>query len=75
MPMRGTSRAARLRRVRLVDYYGARFWELMYVQEEAPEELKTAYIGTESVYDDPRPGDNVIITFISGKAASVHRTD
>jgi hypothetical protein len=75
MPLRGASRRARLRRVRLVDYYGARFWEIMYVHDEAPEEVQTSYIGMESVYDDPRPGDNVIITYIAGKAASIHQTD
>ncbi len=75
MPLRGASRRARLRRVRLVDYYGARFWEIVYVHDEAPEELRTAYIGMESVYDDPRPGDNVFITYIADKAASIHQTD
>lgn len=74
MPMRG-SRAARLHQVRLVDSYGARFWQITYTHDEAPEERRTARIGIESVYDDPQPGDRVLVSYIHNEPASIHKTD
>ncbi len=74
MPVRG-SRRALLREVRLVDFYGMRNWEIDYVTEEAPGEIRHARIGTESMYDNPRAGDTVLIILINNKPSAVYQTD
>ncbi len=74
MPTRA-SRRGRLLQVRLVDNYGTRIWEIVYIHEEAPEELKIARISMESAYDNPKPGDHIYVTYIMNRATSIHMTD
>jgi hypothetical protein len=74
MPTRA-SRRGRLLQVRLVDFYGNRFWEIVYTHEEAPEETRVAHIAMESAYDDPKPGDHVYVTYMQHRPVSMHKTD
>ncbi len=74
MPQRG-SRRARLHSARLIDSYGTRYWEVTFSHDEAPEEVRKAFLGMSSVYDDPRPGDNIIVTYSTNKVTSIHHTD
>ncbi len=74
MPMRG-SRRGRLRSAHLIENYGARVWVITYTVEEAPGEIRRATLAVESVYSDPRPSDNVIITFINGRPSGLYHTD
>ncbi len=74
MPTRA-SRRGRLLHVRLVNFYGSQFWEIVYIHEEAPEESRVARIGTESAYDNPQPGDHVYVTYMQHRPVSIHKTD
>jgi len=58
MIMSGTKDAT-LRTVRLIDIHGTRFYDIEYTHDEAPDQIRSARIGVESAYDDPRPGDAV----------------
>ncbi len=74
MPQRG-SRRARLHSARLIDSYGTRYWEVTYSHDEAPDEVRKTFLDVASVYDDPRPGDNIIVTYSTNKVTSIHHTD
>ena len=74
MPARG-NKYARLIQAHLVDAYGQQFWDIVYMLQDSPGEPRTGRIGFESSYDDPRPGDWVIISFIAGQPAGLYKTD
>jgi len=65
---------ATIRVVRLIDIHGTRFYDIEYTHDEAPGELRSARIGVESAYDDPRPGDGVVISYLMNVVTTIaHR--
>ncbi len=72
MIMSGT-RDATLREARLVDIHGTRFYDLAYAHDDAPEQLRTARVGAEDVYPDPRPGDRVAVRYLMNVPVGVAR--
>ncbi len=67
--------SARLIRVQLVDIHGQKFYDLTYALDTKPELApKTSRIGTESVYADPKEGDEVEVVAILGQLTSVKKS-
>jgi hypothetical protein len=64
---------ATLRNVRLIDIHGTRFYDIEYTHDEAPDLIRSARIGTESAYDDPRPGDTVAISYLMNVVTTIAR--
>jgi hypothetical protein len=64
---------ATLRQVRLIDIHGTRFYDIDYTHDEAPELLRSARIGIESAYDDPSPGDTVVISYLMNVVTAIAR--
>jgi len=62
---------ATLRNVRLIDIHGTRFYDIDYTHDEALDLMRSARIGIESAYDDPRPGDAVVISYLRKVATTV----
>jgi hypothetical protein len=59
----------------MIDSYGSRTWIISYSIEESPGEVRHARIGMESMYENPEPGDNIIVTYINDKPTAVYLTD
>ena len=66
-------KAATIRNVRLIDIHGTRFYDIEYAHDEAPEQIRSARIGVESAYDDPRPGDAVAISYLMNVVTTITR--
>jgi hypothetical protein len=64
---------ALLRAIRLVDIHGTRFYDVEYTHLDAPEQTRGARIGVESAYDDPRPGDAVIVSYLMNVVIGIAR--
>lgn len=62
---------ATLRQVRLIDIHGTRFYDIEYTHDEAPDQIRSARIGVESAYDDPRPGDAVAIGYLMNVVTNI----
>ena len=62
---------ATLRQVRLIDIHGTRFYDIEYTHDEAPSLIRSARIGIESAYDDPKPGDPVTISYLMNVVTTV----
>lgn len=67
------SKDATLCAVRLVDIHGTHFYDLEYTHDEAPGEPRSARVGAESVYSDPRPGDRVVVSYLMNVVTGVAR--
>jgi hypothetical protein len=64
-------KAATLRMVRLIDIHGTRFYDIEYTHDDSPEQLRAARVGLESVYDAPRTGDKVTVTYLMNVVTNV----
>jgi hypothetical protein len=64
---------ATIRDARLVDIHGTRFYDVEYTHDEAPDLLRSARIGIESAYDDPSPGDAVVISYLMNVVITIAR--
>ena len=62
-----------LRAVHLVDIHGTHFYDVEYAHDEAPDQMRSARVGAESVYADPRPGDRVAVSYLMNVVTSVAR--
>lgn len=62
---------ATLRQVQRVDIHGTHFYDLIYSHTSAPEQLRQARVGTESIYSSAQPGDAVRITYLMGVVTGV----
>lgn len=74
MTTRG-SRRARIRESHLVDNYGLRCWDIAYTIEESPGEIRRMKLAAEQIYENPKPGDTVLIVLVNGKPSAVFQTD
>jgi hypothetical protein len=70
MIMSGTKEAT-LRQVRLIDIHGTRFYDIEYTHDEAPDLIRSARIGIESAYDDPHPGDAVVVSYLMNVVTTI----
>lgn len=61
--------------VRQVDIHGARFWDITYSLESAPQQVQRGRIGTESAYPDPAPGDKVALHQVLGVLTKIEKID
>lgn len=64
---------AKLVNVREVDIHGAKFFDLSFALDAAPDQLKTSRIGQESVYANPQPGDAIMVHLVMGQATRVDK--
>ncbi len=62
---------ATLQQVQQIDIHGTCFFDLMYVHSTAPQQRHAARVSTESIYDNPQPGDSVRITYLMGVVTGV----
>jgi hypothetical protein len=61
--------------LQLVDIHGARFYDLSYALDAAPNRVLTSRIGTESVYENPQIGDKVKLHLVMGQLTKVEKAD
>ncbi|MBK9713006.1 MAG: hypothetical protein IPO81_17105 [Kouleothrix sp.] len=66
-------RPATLRGVRMVDIHGTRFYDLEFTHDDAPGQLRSARIGVEDAYDNPRPGDAVSVSYLMNVVTGLTR--
>ena len=64
---------ATLRQVRMIDIHGTRFYDLEYSHDDAPGQVRSARIGVESAYEDPRPADLVAVSYLMNVATGITR--
>jgi hypothetical protein len=58
-----------------VDIHGALFYDITFALESAPQLARTSRIGTESVYENPREGDAVVLHVVMGQLTKVEQRD
>jgi hypothetical protein len=59
----------------LVDIHGARFWDISYALDSAPQRVLVSRIGIESVYDDPQIADKVKLHLVMGQLTKVEKSE
>jgi hypothetical protein len=64
---------ATLREVRLIDIHGTRFYDIIYTHDDAPAQVRSARIGVEDGYPDPRPGDTISVSYVMNVPAGIVR--
>jgi hypothetical protein len=64
---------ATLREVRLIDIHGTRFYDITYAHDDAPAQLRSARIGVEDAYPDPRPGDTISVNYVMNVLTGIVR--
>ncbi len=64
---------AKLLRAQLVDIHGTRFYDLTFALESKPDAPKTSRIGSESVYAQPKEGDEIEVGLLLGQLTSVKK--
>jgi hypothetical protein len=67
------SRPATLRELRLVDIHGTRYYDIAFAHDDAPDAVRTARIGVEDAYDEPRPGDKVSVSYVMNVVTGIAR--
>ena len=72
MIMSGTKDAT-LRAIRLLDIHGTRFYDIEYTHEDLPGQVRSARVGFESAYDDPRPGDRIRVSYLMNVVTGLAR--
>jgi hypothetical protein len=61
--------------VHQIDIHGARFWDITYSLESAPQQALHGRIGTESAYSNPAPGDKVALHQVLGVLTKVEKIE
>lgn len=61
--------------LQLVDIHGARFWDISYALDAAPQRVLVSRIGTESVYENPQIGDKVKLHLVMGQLTKVEKQE
>jgi hypothetical protein len=56
-----------------VDIHGTRFYDIAYIHADAPGQTRSARIGVEDVYPDPRPGDTISVSYMMNIATEITR--
>ena len=59
--------------LQLVDIHGARFWDISYALDAAPQRVLVSRIGTESVYENSQIGDKVKLHLVMGQLTKVEK--
>lgn len=67
------SKDATIQQVQLVDIHGTRFYDIAYTHNEAPQAPRTARVGTESIYANPKPGDSIRVSYLMNVVTNVER--
>ncbi|HVF09859.1 MAG TPA: hypothetical protein VNA16_03605 [Abditibacteriaceae bacterium] len=58
-----------------VDIHGAKFYDLVFALDASPDQAQTSRIGQESVYENPRPGDAVMLHLVLGQVTRMEKRD
>lgn len=59
--------------VRAYELHGTRYYALLYRLDAAPEQAREARVSFDMIYDDPRPGDRVLVESVLGVVDRVRR--
>ena len=59
--------------LRVVDIHGAQFYDLLFALDSSPDKAQTSRIGQESVYENPQPGDLVVLHLVMGVVTRVEK--
>jgi hypothetical protein len=59
--------------VQQIDIHGSRFWDVSYALDNAPQQAQRGRIGTESAYDNPAPGDKVVLHQLLGVLTKIEK--
>lgn len=72
MIMSGTKDAT-LHAVQLIDIHGTRFYDVEYTHDDAPDQQRAARVGLESAYAEPRPGDQIRVSYLMNVVTALAR--
>jgi hypothetical protein len=61
--------------VRGYELHGTRYFALLYRLDAAPEQAREARVSFDMIYDDPRPGDRVLVESVLGVVDRVRRME
>jgi hypothetical protein len=61
--------------VRAYELHGTPYLALLYRLEGGPEQAREARVSADMVYDDPRPGDRVLVQSVLGVVDRVERLE
>lgn len=67
------SKNATVRDIRVADIHGTRFYDIAFTHDDAPDAVRSARIGIESVYEQPQVGDRVQVAYLMNVVVSVTR--
>ncbi len=67
--------AGKILELRLVDIHGAKFYDIAYALDSAPDKGFVSRVGAESVYNEPNVGDAVILHLVMGQITKVERRE
>ena len=62
-----------IEKLQLVDIHGAKFYDISYALDAAPNRVLTSRIGTESVYENPQIGDKVFLHLVMNQLTKVEQ--
>lgn len=61
--------------IQMVDIHGAKFFDIAYALDAAPNRVLVSRIGTESVYENPQIGDKVLLHLVMNQLTKVEKQD
>ena len=61
--------------LQMIDIHGAKFYDIAYALDAAPQRVLVSSIGTESVYENPQPGDKVTLHLVMNQLTKVEKQD
>ena len=57
----------------MIDIHGTRFYDVEYTHDDVSGHVRAARAGLESVYDDPRPGDQIRVSYLMNVVTALAR--
>lgn len=61
--------------LRPYELHGTRYFAVLYRLDTSPDAPKEARVSFDMIYDDPRPGDRVLIESVLGVVDKITRVD
>jgi hypothetical protein len=72
---RPTPKPGSILQVRPYELHGTRYFAVLYRLDAEPEQAREARLSFDMIYDDPQPGDAVLIESVLGVVDRVQRRD
>jgi hypothetical protein len=62
-----------LHHIQLIDIHGTCFYDIVFAHTDAPDQMRRARIGVDDAYSDPRPGDDISVTYLMNVVTGIAR--